>query len=262
MVRRTMCAAAIAAAMAFGGQALAQDEDRAGAAGATGAQAAGARQAGQSDADMTPDKFFIKHAIINDMCEQQLAQLAQQKSQSPEVKQIAQKIMQDHAKGMQQAKQVAQQLGVDVPQQLPAEKQEMLQVFQNLSGQEFDQHYLSHQKAAHAKDVMKYRDVAKMAKNEQVKQYAQEQLPMLQQHFQQVMAAAGEQMPSDHRAQPAGSRMGADDNAPARSGGAAGGARGDGSSGSSQVPGNEPGPNAGQSRTGTARENRGPTERQ
>jgi len=44
--------------------------------------------------------------------------------------------------------------------------------------------------ADHARDILKYQSVATMAKDDSVKQYAQQTLPTLQHHHQQTMQTA------------------------------------------------------------------------
>ena len=200
MAQRTMCAASIAAAVMILGilgilgvrASAQQDADQpAGAAG----QTATARQQTQPTRTIDPDRLFVKHVALGGRYEQQLARLAQQKSSSPEVRQIAERVLRDHGQARQPTELLAQQLDVEIPQQLPPEKQEKLEVFQSLSEPDFDQHFLSDLKAGYAHDVMLYRDAAKMARSEQVRTYAQQQYPALQQRFLRVMAAAGETVP-------------------------------------------------------------------
>lgn len=154
------------------------------------AQQAGARQSGQQQGAMSPDAMFVKHAAIGNLKEAKLAEIALQKSQTQEVKDIAQQIKQDHQQAQQKLQELAQQVGVQVPRSLPQEKQEAISYFQSLEGKQFDQEYLSALKAHHAAAISMCQDRAQIAENPQVKQYAQEGVAKLQQHQQQVLAAA------------------------------------------------------------------------
>jgi len=157
------------------------------------------------------DKLFLVNAAIDNECEIQLGRIAQQKSQDPQVKQIAERMVRDHEKASQQLRQTAQQANLQIPQSssLPELKQQELTVFRSLDGKDFDKQYISHLRAGHAKDVSKYQDVSQMAKNDQVKQFASQTLPTLQQHQQHVeQAAMALGMPSGMEAQPAGARIG------------------------------------------------------
>jgi len=182
------------------------------------------RPALQSASD--PDKLFLVCAAIDNQCEMQMAQLAQQKAQDPQVKQFAQRMMQDHQQAQQQLQTAAQESGVQLPRSIPAIKQQEMKVFQSLNGKEFDQHFISKMRAAHAKAVSEYQDVAQLAKEDHIKQYASKTLPTLQEHYQQVQqTATALGLPNTSEAQPAGARLGGE------SSGSSSGMKSSGSSG-------------------------------
>ena len=60
------------------------------------------------------DKAFLHKAAAGGMAEIQLGQLAEQKGNSPEVKQFGQKMVEDHSRLNDQMKPLAEQLG-DLP---------------------------------------------------------------------------------------------------------------------------------------------------
>jgi len=166
------------------------------------------------------------------MWEMQLAQAAQQKSQNQQVKQLAQRIQQDHQQMAQALQKVIEQQGLQSPQSLSLEKQHALQVMQSQSGEDFDKCFLSAMKCDHAKDVSKFEDMSKIAKDDAVKQFASQQLPTLQQHYQQVQqTAVACGLPSGTEASPAGARIPGSGNG--TSGGTSGGTNGGTSSGTS-----------------------------
>jgi putative membrane protein len=166
------------------------------------AQPAGQSQPGAKAMDL--DKHFMKSVAGGNMFEIQLSQLAQQKSQDEKVKQFAQKMVQDHTKAGEELKQLAQSKGVQLPQQLPEMKQEELQIFQTLSGAEFDQAYKSCMKVGHAKNVAAFEEKSKHAKDAELKAWTAKTLPTLKMHKQHVMAMTGDR---GDDAQTAGSRQ-------------------------------------------------------
>jgi putative membrane protein len=160
------------------------------------------------DAANDPDKFFLVCAAIDNQAEIQLAQLAEQRAQDPQVKQIAQQVQKDHEQAQNDLRTTAQQASVTIPTSMPMIKQKEMKMFQSLNGKEFDQQYISHMRACHARAVSEYQDVAQLAKNDQVKSYASKTLPSLQKHYQQVQqAATALGLPNTNEAQPAGARM-------------------------------------------------------
>ena len=169
------------------------------------------------DSANDPDKFFLVCAAIDNQAEMQLAQLAEQKAQDPQVKQIAQRMAQDHQQAQNQLQTAAQESGVQLPHSLPMIKQQEMKMFQSLNGKEFDQQFISHMRAAHAKAVSEYQDVAQLAKNDHIKTYASKTLPTLQEHYQQVQqTATALGLPNTSEAQPAGARMPGENSSPGR----------------------------------------------
>ena len=231
--KHTSVVLAAAAGMIFTGAAWAQDA--AGAAGQAGqsdpqrgqseqrgqgrGEARGQGRAGEmqinqqlqqfaQDPSTAPDKLFVLMAAIDNEFEIQSAKAAEQKSQNEQVKQVAQKMIEDHSKAKEQLQPVAQQLGVQLPEQLPRMKQSVLQIMQALPADQFDKHYMAHLQAAHARDVTKFNACAQLSQNDQVKQFAQQQLPVLQQHQQHVnQTAQALGLPSGMEAMPAGARI-------------------------------------------------------
>ncbi len=185
------------------------------------------------DPNTAADKLFVVMAAIDNEYEIQSAQAAQQKSQNDQVKQIAQKMVDDHTKAKQQLQQVAQQLQVQLPEQLPRMKQATLQVMNALPADQFDKHYTAHLQSQHARDVTKFNATAQLSQNDQVKQFAQQQLPVLQQHFAHVnQTAQAMGLPSGMEAVQAGAKIQGDSGGSGSSGHGAHGAGGSGSSGS------------------------------
>jgi putative membrane protein len=98
------------------------------------------------------DKQFMKTAMEGDMAEIQLAQLAQQKASSDQVKQFAQRMITDHTRMDAQMKPMAQQFGVEAPTQLDAKHKAVEAKLQALSGDQFDQEYIKAMVADHSED--------------------------------------------------------------------------------------------------------------
>lgn len=135
-------------------------------------------------------KEFAMKAAMGNMLEVKLAQLAQQKSQSQEVKQLAQKIEQDHTQAGQQLKQVAQQKNIQIPADLKGEAQETYQAFQQLEGKDFDNAFLLANIKNHLHSVMMFQKEAQSGTDQDIKQWATQTLPKLQQHTAHIRTVA------------------------------------------------------------------------
>jgi putative membrane protein len=141
----------------------------------------------QSPAD---SKQFAMKAAEGGMLEVKLAQLAQQKSQSQEVKQLAQQLEQDHNMANQQLMQVAKQKNINLPTDLKGECQETYQAFQQLQGKDFDNAFLLHNVKDHLKDIMMFQKEAQNGTDQEIKQWAMQTLPKLRQHAQRIGTVA------------------------------------------------------------------------
>jgi putative membrane protein len=156
----------------------------------------------------TPDKLFLLGTAMGNQMEIKWAQVAQQKSQNAQVKQVADAIVKDHQQLAQDLQKLIEQNGLTTPQHIPPLYDQAIQVLQAQSGDQFDQCFLSGVKAAHMASVSRFEDEAKIARDPAVKQFASQYLPTLQAHAQLVQqAAVAVGLPSGAEAIPAGSRI-------------------------------------------------------
>jgi putative membrane protein len=142
---------------------------------------------GMSSAKLAPaDRQFIKKAAQGGLAEVQLGQLATEKADSPDVKQFGQKMVDDHGKANDQLKQVASNKGVTIPDKLSAKDAATKARLEKLSGKAFDRAYMRDMVMDHTKDVSEFRTESKTAKDPDVKNFASETLPTLQDHLKQA----------------------------------------------------------------------------
>lgn len=141
----------------------------------------------QSPAD---SKQFAMKAAEGGMLEVKLAQLAQQKSQDQQVKDLAKQIEQDHSQANQQLTDVAKKKNIDLPNDLKGECAETYQAFQQIDGKDFDNAFLLHGIKDHIKDIMMFQKEAQNGTDQDIKQWAQQTLPKLQQHARHVSTVA------------------------------------------------------------------------
>lgn len=142
------------------------------------------------DPTMAADKLFVVEAAAMDQWEIAFSRLVEQRAQDQQVKELARMVAQDHQQSAQQLQQFAQTVDLQLPQGLPAAKQAKLQVLAALPAEELEKCYVASQKAGHMAAITSYRDHAKMAKNEQLKQWITQATPKLEQHGQMIMQVA------------------------------------------------------------------------
>lgn len=155
----------------------------------TGAQAPGANSGQNAGAPTSAQDFseraFISKAMEGGMAEVQLGQLAQQKSQSNDVKQFAAKMVNDHGQmGEKWLKPVAQQMGLNEPSGPSKRDKKEIEKLQSMSGQDFDREYITMMVKDHQKDLKEFQSEAQAAQDPTVKQIAEKGSQVIEQHLQ------------------------------------------------------------------------------
>src|SRR5262245_40158478 len=142
-------------------------------------------QSGSSSSKPSPgirasDAKFMKEAAEGGLAEVELGQLAVQKASSNQVKQFAQRMVEDHGKANDQLHELATQKNVRLPRELDAKDKAAKQRLDKLSGDEFDQAYMADMVADHKKDVAEFQKQSSEAYDPAVKNFAAQTLPTLQ----------------------------------------------------------------------------------
>lgn len=136
------------------------------------------------------DKAFVRKALQGGMTEVQLGQLALQKSNNPDVKQFAQKMVDDHTKLGEQMKQVAEQLQLKAPDSPSSKDKSNMAKLQALNGDEFDKAYIKDMVKDHQQDAKEFKQEAKNASNPAVKQVAAQGEQVVTEHLQMIQQIA------------------------------------------------------------------------
>lgn len=133
------------------------------------------------DAD---DRSFLESAAQSGHLEVQGSKLALEKSGNAEVKNFAQKMIDDHGKAGQKLADLAKQKGFDAPTEPSLMQQAKLKTL-GLRDEGFDKAYADGiGVSAHEDAVKLFQEASTDAKDADVKQFASETLPTLQQHLQ------------------------------------------------------------------------------
>lgn len=136
------------------------------------------------------DQSFVRKALEGGTAEVQLGQLAQQKSQSEDVKQFGQKMVEDHTQLGDQLKPIAQQLGVKEPKELSKKDRQLMAKLKTLSGSQFDEAYIQAMVKDHKQDLKEFKNAAQTAQNPNLKQAAQQGAGVISQHLQMIQQIA------------------------------------------------------------------------
>lgn len=129
------------------------------------------------------DHTFMMKAAEGGLAEVQLGQLAQQNGQSQAVKDFGKRMVEDHSKANDQLKQVATQQNVSLPSSPSSHDEAEYNKLKKLNGDAFDKAYAKMMVSDHKKDIAEFQREANSGSNAEVKGFANQTLPTLQEHL-------------------------------------------------------------------------------
>jgi putative membrane protein len=139
------------------------------------------------------DQIFAMMAAVGGLEEVQLGKLAADRAASPEVQQLAQRLVEDHTKANQELMSIAEKKDIDVPDELDDVHEDVVELFSELEGASFDREYVRYQVMHHEKNTAGFAVQAKDGQDTELKAFAAKQLPVLQGHLQQLRELAAKQ---------------------------------------------------------------------
>jgi putative membrane protein len=157
-------------------------------AGAAGAQqsstgAPDSTRANQSSSRASGDSAFAMKAAQANMAEVELGKLAQQKAMSDEVKQFAQRMVDDHSKSLAELKSIATKKNVTLPTEIDAEHKNLSEKLSKMSGAAFDRAYIQAMVDGHRKVAADFRKESQSGSDADVKAFAAKTLPTVEEHL-------------------------------------------------------------------------------
>lgn len=148
---------------------------------------AGLAPAVYAHADTVPgkDKSFMIKAAEAGNAEVAASKVALEKSSNPDVKDFAQKMIEQHTQVGDQLKQLASSKDVSLPSEPTVPQRAKIAVLGKLSGATFDKRYASMiGVSAHQDAVKLFQKASASAQDPDVKNFAAKTLPGLQEHLQ------------------------------------------------------------------------------
>lgn len=133
---------------------------------------------------------FAMRAAEGGMYEVKLAQLAQQKGSSAEVKDLAKRLEQEHTAANTELMALAKQKNITLPSQLEGECAEAYQAFQKLDGPAFDNAFMLCQVTNHLATILMFQNESRNGTDADIKQWASKTLPTLREHTAKIGAVA------------------------------------------------------------------------
>ena len=152
------------------------------------AAAAGSSPASGTSGKGTPmrkaDQKMLEELAQANMAEVKTGELALQKSQNPQVKEFAQKMIDDHGNAMKDIQKLAEAKGVTLPTEVDTKHKAMSTALEKLSAERFDKTYMSQGGVAdHKKTHKLLQDIQTKAKDTDLKALAAKLQPTVDQHL-------------------------------------------------------------------------------
>jgi putative membrane protein len=139
------------------------------------------------------DQTFVKEAGAGNLAEADAGKLAMEKGGTPAIREFGRWMYTDHgltANNWLKAIMAAQNQPFQPT--LTAEQQQMQQKLERLSGRQFDREYTQGMVMDHEKTIPVFEREARDGQNPMIKDYAQNLIPVLQQHLDEIKILAGE----------------------------------------------------------------------
>ena len=139
------------------------------------------------DSDVKKDADFAVEAADGGLYEVQLGTLALTKSTSPQLKQFAQMMVDDHTKANNELKTLAQQKGIALPDVMSEKCQKKYyDLDKKDKGEDFDKDYIDQMVKDHKDDIDKFEKEADKGNDGDIKAFAAGKLATLRHHLEEA----------------------------------------------------------------------------
>ena len=128
------------------------------------------------------DKQFMRTATENGLADVKLGTLALEKG-GPDVKELAQKMIDDHTALNKEMAEVADQLGVMLPKKISKDGQKEYDKLNGLSGKDFDTEYVTYMVKTHFQDLHAFHQEASVAADPELAEQVVKAMGTMHQHL-------------------------------------------------------------------------------
>ncbi|MEX2234403.1 MAG: DUF4142 domain-containing protein [Cyclobacteriaceae bacterium] len=136
----------------------------------------------QKDAD------FVYEVVASNYGEIKLAELANQRSRTPEVKKIAQALQTDHTVSLNELKTLAQAKAISVPVEEPDASKRKMDNIADESGEEFDEEWCKEMIDMHDHNIERFEKRLDDTEDPELKAFIAKTLPVLKGHHESLKA--------------------------------------------------------------------------
>jgi putative membrane protein len=135
------------------------------------------------------DADFAKAAAEGGLAEVKFGELAEDKASSKTIKDLSQRMVDDHTKADDSLKTAASKENLSIPTQMDAKDQAAYAHLSELSGAAFDRAYARDMVRDHEADIAAFRREANDGNDASIKSFASQTLPALEEHLKMARQA-------------------------------------------------------------------------
>jgi putative membrane protein len=132
------------------------------------------------------DADFVVDAVNHNLTEIALCDLALQRANHPEIKELAKNLSEHHMKANDELTALAQKKNITVPSTTDVQNSEYKSL-NDKSGNDFDKAYYDKVVAMHKDAIDRYEKAAQECKDAEIRNFAAAQLPTLRAHLDRAM---------------------------------------------------------------------------
>ena len=129
------------------------------------------------------DAAFAREAAIGGLEEVQLGRLAVQRATNEKVREFGQRMIDDHTKAGDELKSIAAKDNITLPGDIGPKQHALMDKLSRMNGAEFDRAYMRDMVRDHEKDIAAFQNEASNGMNMDLKNWASNTLPTLQEHL-------------------------------------------------------------------------------
>ncbi|HVE40306.1 MAG TPA: DUF4142 domain-containing protein [Planctomycetota bacterium] len=139
----------------------------------------------------TSDQQFVTTATQANLAEIDSGRIATERASNADVKKFAQQMIDDHGKANRELSDLARKKGFSVPEQTDDDHRKMAADLAELNGADFDRKYIGMMVKDHVKAVALFEENAKLAKDADLRAFAEKMTPDLRAHLKTARHLAG-----------------------------------------------------------------------
>lgn len=132
------------------------------------------------------DREFIMEAAKDGLSELELGKLGVDHAPNREVRQFAERLIEEHEKANRELFDLAKRKNLQVPTSIDQDRQSMLDALRGLSPEDFEREYMKAVMKGHQKSIAVFQQEATTGEDPEVRNFAGKLLPRLQAHFRKA----------------------------------------------------------------------------